>query len=514
MTSIKESLSKKQDEQDKLIINLRMKNLFMQIFAELLYDYKKYSYIIEDYPVFNSFLLIKDKEKKRDNFYQEFTSTQLFQMFIQNSLFHPEDKVLYFEKRLSDFEEVKKAGATLEFNLQKLFEQYKKDYFEYYKLNKIYVIKPFFIKEFQTLEEKNFNKKKKTKLSDIVRFLADLYKKPIFKNINSHGVLIEKKRVIERDFELTNINDPKECLIFYIPGAKNEIKNSQINIRKSTIKRLKSIKMGIISKEEDIKKNNIKISQVITKREYELSEDEIDEIKDNIREIMIRIYRSDASRIVEDKKMIIESSKTQFGRDYFTNILYNGYKQDFLVKNLQNESYYFFFDVIFNILLDILKLEENDENIICAVKLLKSCQYISTTKSKKDFLVRLNFESILSDELYNKLEDYSFFNKKRFWELWIEDDMTEKELNIHKLIRDESDYIDEEIEEYKLYTKHVYSLIDQISSIMMKTKINNNSIYTNISEIIQEYIYDVNQQKQLRDEIIGQLQILKTYSDK
>ena len=84
--------------------------------------------------------------------------------------------------------------------------------------------------------------------------------------------------------------------------------------------------MGIISEEEENKKNIVKMSQTLTFKEYELSEDEIDEIKDNIREIMTRVYRSDVSKIEEDKKMIIDSLKTQFGRDYFTKILNNGYK--------------------------------------------------------------------------------------------------------------------------------------------------------------------------------------------
>ena len=522
LKSMKLSLEKSKDEQDRLIINLHLKNLFMQIFTEILYDYKKYSYIIDDYPVFNSFLLIKDKEKKGSNFYKEFTSTQLFQMFIQNSLFHPDDKKTYFEERLSDFEEIKKAGATLAFNLEKLFQKFKDDYTKFFEIKKKYVIKPFFMKEFQIFEEKNFSKNKKIKLSDVVKFLVKQYDRPIYTNVNSHGVLFENKRVFDRSIELTNDDDPEEYPIFYIPKQKNENENENEKVESQTssnkpgskLKRIKSIKMGIISKEEDIKKNNIKISQALPNKEYELSEDEIDEIKDNIRETMTRVYRSDVSRIEEDKKMIIDSLKTQFGRDYFIKILSNGYKQDYLVKNLVNECYYFFSDVIFNTLLDILKLEENDDNIICAVKLLKSCQYIGTTKNKKEFLVTHNIVNILSDELYSRLEGYSLFNKQRFWELWIEDDMTESEINLQRLLNDESSYVDNESEEYLSYIKHVYSLIDKLTSIMMKMKISNNSIYSNIYELSKEYIIDEEKMKQLRDEAFGQLQIYKAYSNK
>ena len=499
----------------------------MQIFSELLFDYKKYSYIIDDYPVFNSFLLVKDKEKKGGNFYQEFSSTQLFQMFIQNSLFCPEDKKSYFEERLAVLKEVKKVGATLAFNLEKMYEKYKEDYFKFFEIKKKYVIKPFFIEEFQSFEEKNFSKNKRIKLSDVVKFLSKHYDRPIYTDINSHGVLFENKRVFDRSIELTNDNDPEEYQIFYIPKHINEEENEDEDESKhkkedsekttnekpgSRLKRIKSIKMGIISKEEDIK--NIKISQAVPNKEYELSEDEIDEIKDNIREIMTRVYRSDVSKIGDDKKLLIDSLKTQFGRDYFINILYNGYRQDYLVKNLVNESYYFFSDIIFNTLLDILKLEENDENIICAIKLLKSCQYIGTVKNKKEFLVSHNIVNILSDELYNSLEDYSLFNKERFWELWLEDDMTKTELNIHKTLEEDLGYIDDESEKYQSYINHVHSLIDKLTSLMMKMKISNNSIYSYIYQLSEKYIVDEDKVKQIRDEAFGQLQIYKAYSIK
>ena len=525
---IKADLSKQKNktESDLLNLNLRMKNVFMQFFTELLYDYKKYSYIIDDYPVFNSFLLIKEKEKKGSNFYAEFTSTQIFQMFIQNSLFPNDDKKSYFEDRLSYLEEIKKSGANLSYNSEKLYQKLNEDYNKYFEVKKKYVIKPFFIKEFNILEEKKSAKNQKVNMSDIIRILSKHYSKQNFTILNKHGVLFENKRVIKQDIELTNDNDPQEIMIFYIHNIvndnnninnedKSEENNSIINKDNSAskIKKVKTIKMGIISKEEDIKKNNIKISQALPNKEYELSEDEIDEIKDNIREIMTRVYRSDVNKIKEDKKTLIDSLKTRFGRDYFTNILNNGYKQDYLIKNLVNKSYYFLYDVIFNTLLDILKLEENDDNILCAVKLLKSCQYIGTVNNKKEFLVNHNSTNILSDELYNNLENYSLFEKLRFWECWVEDDMTESELNIKESKKCEDNIIDEESEEYLAYVKHSYALIDNLTHIMMKMKIRNNSIYSHIFALSGEYLMEDIQIKQIREEAFNELELFKKISN-
>ena len=500
LKSINVELSRNKD-QDKLNLNLRIKNLFMEIFAEILYDYKKYSYIVDNYPVFNSFLLINDRDKKDIDFYKELTSTQLFQMFIQNSLFKEDDKISYFEERLYELKEVRKIGASIAYNLEKVFQHYIKDYSRFAEIKKKFVIKPFFIKEFKKIEDENLSKNKKIKLSDIVKFLAKYYDKPKFTHVNDHGVLFENKRVINKPIELSNDYDPKEIIYYYLPKSKDVVKDNSIN-KRPTLKRNKTLKVGIISKEEDNKKNNIKISKILPNKENELSKDEIDEIKDNIKEIMSRLYKSHIRKIEEDKKLIFDSLKTQFGREYFTNILHNGYKQDFLVKELINQSYNFFFDVIFNTLLDILKLEENDANIICAVKLIKSCQYIATIKDKKKFL--------LSDELYKKLERYSLCDKTRFWEYWVEDEMTKDELNFKQSF--ETNYIDTESKEYKTYSNRLINIIEKLTSLMIKMKISNNSIITHIYELSKEFLFDDKQIQNVRDEAYGQIHIFQTYS--
>ena len=72
---MKNSLLNNYNEKSKLNINLEIKNLFLQIFVEILYDYKDYSYTVEDYPIFNTFMFTNKKEKNKD-FYKEFSSTQ------------------------------------------------------------------------------------------------------------------------------------------------------------------------------------------------------------------------------------------------------------------------------------------------------------------------------------------------------------------------------------------------------------------------------------------------------
>ena len=90
-------------------------------------------------------------------------------------------------------------------------------------------------------------------MSDIVKFLSKHYDKPKFTQVNDHGVLYENKRVIKKSIELNNDNDPKEIPIYYIPKSKDESTDNS-GKKGENIKKIKSIKVGIIAKEEDNKK--------------------------------------------------------------------------------------------------------------------------------------------------------------------------------------------------------------------------------------------------------------------
>ena len=512
---IKHNHDHAKENYDKYNANIKIKNLFMEVFTELLCDYKNYSYIIDDYPVFNSFLYIKDKKTDK-NFFKEFTSTQLFQMFIQNSLFNDKNKVPYFEDRLNQFNALKKAGRSSSYIYSNLFSSFNDEYNSFFKINKIYIIKPYFIKGFKEYEESYISKNKSINLNKIAIFLSNKYegKNDVF--INNHGVLRENKRIMEKPIELSNENDPNEYDIYLIPGQKienliddknNKSPNPSNNIE---TKKTKTIKMGFISDEESNNENTIRYSQTIFYKENDLTEDEKDEIKDNIKEIMTRVYRSDVTKIEDDKKTIIDSMKKQFGREYFVSILNTGNNNDKTIKLVIEKSYLFFCDIIFNTLLDILKLDEH-KNINIAIKLLKASLFIKTIKNKKEY--------ILSDELFVKLEKYSLFVNYNFWERWVEDDMTESDIEILKLQKKAKDenveyfYIDEESENYKSYIKHSCDIIEGLTSIMMKMKLKNNFIYETTSELCKQYIFEESSLKQVLQEIVNELQLFKKLSN-
>ena len=269
--------------------------------------------------------------------------------------------------------------------------------------------------------------------------------------------------------------------------------------------------IAFVLNEEDYLNNRMSI--IFEYKDYGLSEDDRDEIKDDLRELMAKIYKLGERKIDnEDKKKVIDSFKTQYGRDYFLSLLIDSQKEK-KVKEIQNESFYFLSDVIFYLLTNIL-LFENDNDSIYAVKILKSCQYIKTTIKLKNIFKTHKKVIILSDELYNKLNFFPILKEKRFWKIWLEGDMTESELNLKKLMKENIDEINIESNEFKSYEKRVYSLIYNLICIMIKMKIIKNSVHSNIQYLSNEYLQNEDLKKRLEADVFGQLQVYKNYSGK
>ena len=473
---IEKDIKTAKSDKDKFNINLKIKNLFMYVFVELLQDYKKYSYIIDDYPVFNSFLFVEEKKKDK-NFYKQFSSTQLFIMFIQNSLFN--DKEAYFEEVLAHYVSNKNKGMSSNEIYQKSFEKMKKDYSSFFKIEKNYIIKSSFIKEIQNNEEKYIFKNKnipedKNGLNII--------------NMNDNGILKENKRIIENLIELNNSNDPKNFDVYLFPDQNkenliNKTKNKVVKNIIPRLKKAKSNKIGIIS-DKSSEENKIKYSISLAIKEYKLTEDEKDEMKDLIREIMARVYRSELSNIEEDKKAILKLIKTKFAREYFISILNTGNIKKRDIKKVDEKSFEFFKD-IFSAILNYLNLNYNIDITKYAVKLLKACLYI---KNKKDIL--------LSDKLYGELETYPFINYNTFWKAWIEDELTLSDIEIFKSKDNKEFHIDGKNEQHKSYLEDSYNIMIELTNIMKKMKIKNNVIYSILSKISQDYLIS---EKQLQD---------------
>ena len=108
-----------------------------------------------------------------------------------------------------------------------------------------------------------------------------------YKNI--HGVFTENQRIIDKCFELSNNNDPKDIDFYIFPDQK--ILNPPPKQKNSE----KSILFNI--------------------SDNQLTSDEKSEIRDEYREILVRILHSNYSSIEDDKKKCLDLIKTQYGRE-------------------------------------------------------------------------------------------------------------------------------------------------------------------------------------------------------
>jgi hypothetical protein len=217
---------------------------------------------------------------------------------------------------------------------------------------------------------------------------------------------------------------------------------------------------------------------------------------------MKKVYKSSIENSREEKELFMDSVKTKFGRDYFVNIIGSSSKKNSTVKIVENKSFDFLEYIIFNVLLNILNLEENNYNLMSALKLTKACFYIKTIKNKKEIL--------LCDEIFLALDDYSLYIKKEFWQKWIEDEMTKEEIEIYKKLKNSSNENIKNTENYKLYSKHSYEIIDKLFGVMMKLRLSNYFIYSNYSDLSREYIFEY----ELLDKLIKEMIIGLQYYQK
>ena len=480
---------------DKEIINNRIRNLFFQVFIEILYDYEKYTYTIDDYPVINAFSLINDKPKADKKFYEELTSSQMFRMFVQKSLFN-EDLNLYFTNKMKEFAELKKKGISFGEIINIQSKNIDNEYRLSKKIDKNYIIKPTLIPNYKEFEKEMKSQNKSITFKDIHEFLfSQTFNDDKETNQNENR---KNNQIIDELISFSNIKEPSSYTIFLIPNKlinNNKEKNLDEFDTPNLKRRFKrsSTKIKIISGQKE-NVDEIRYSCVIKEKDDELNQDQKDEIIDNIKDIMKKVYESKLVNIEENQEILMDSVGTKFGRDYFINIISAGNKKSSSIKIVENESFNFLKYIIFNVLLNILKLEENYYSIISALKLTKACLYIKTMKNKK--------EVSLSDEIFSQLEEYSLYKNRKFWEIWIEDEFNDDELKIYHTLKSNSGESHQNNEKYHLYNKKSYEIIDKLLGIMIELKLPNFLIYSTFSELCREYILDKEQFSKLMKEMI------------
>ena len=460
-----------------------MKNLFISFFYEILFDYKKYLNIIDDFPIFNSVLLLEERQKKgkdkEKEFYQEISTSQLFQMFIQNSLNYIDinndstNKInpLFFDEKIKEIQGAKKENEKFTIVLNKEFDN---SLLKYYEIKTNYVIPPDVMSSFKE------NKKKE-------------------KNI-----LSKYHRILSNILNLENDNNITNCIYYPLSKEDFEIKLKSINkvedLEKKTTGKIKRRMTKFITTKDN--KNTKSENSISIKKESiipEISEEEIDDIKDNIRDILTRIFKSGKIDVNQDQKTLLSSIENNIGKDYFINIIYPKKNKTEKMNTITEDSYNLLEKVISNTIIN-LQTNENDEkflkNVEDAEKLLKSCLYFRTVNNKKE-------EKLLSHNVYNQLNKCTIINKKEFWEKWVESELNDEDheifKNIKSIINDKENYhyINEDDENIKKFRENFYCNLEDIRKIMIEMKISKGTILEILSKLCMEYIDNEEKTRQL-----------------
>ena len=232
------------------------------------------------------------------------------------------------------------------------------------------------------------------------------------------GIAEIKSRIVEN---ITPIDESKyinsNCIIYLAPEKKETSKEDENNNKN----KLQEIKEGI--------KDGIKTPGAVLSS-GELSEKQMDRIKDDIKDMVIKIFKSQIGTDVKALKTeAFRNLDYAYGRTFFVSLISNNNNN---IISLQENSFNFLDTLIYGTLTSILKLEETDQIIEEVVKLIKSTKYFqketkkeSKKESKKD-KTKKN-PDILFDNLKKKLSSYNKLTQTNLWQKWFELDLKKKE---------------------------------------------------------------------------------------
>ena len=366
----------------------RMRDAFIDIFVRMFHDYEKYIGILDDDVIFNK-VLFMNSISKDEKFYDEFIDCQLFQQFTQNIL---KNNCSYFNKKITEFKERKKKDKKRDKKIRNSIES---------KENYVYLVKP----DYLGVKEND--------------------KSVIESTINSYKIENEtqevKNRILGDVYQIDNdkyINS--KCIIYLTPEKKETPKEDE------TKNKLMEIKG---SNSSMAKKTTTLISG------GELTEKQIEKIEDDIKDMVIKIFKSE---IESDNKTLkteaFRNLEISYGRTFFISLISNNNNN---IISLQENSFGFLENLIYGILTSILKLEETEQVMEEVVILIKTTKFFQK-EVKKEKSSKKKPESLFQS-MKKKLQKYNKINQKNFWQKWFElslKKLDEEEQKIDKVKHD------------------------------------------------------------------------------
>ena len=359
--------------QDIQRLELKIRDAFIDLFVEMFHDYGQYLSFLEEDTVFNKPLFMEKQQKNYEKFYNEVLDTQLFQQFTQNVV---NDEVGYFNTKIAQRE-----------NKEESKEKKNKE------ILKRYYINPKFLNL-----ESDLNMKK---------LEQELNKKYPFDENDKNIVPILEKSIIIKD----NKYNENQCKIYMTPEEKelskekkeeNKTKKKVIVAKTNKIsEKLKALKLD--ANEKFISKNN-------------MSEKEQENMKELIKDYVVKIFKSEEIEWeAREKTELMNKLNTSFGRDFFISLLS---KNTLNVILLKDNSFHLLFQLIYNCIINTLKLEETNEILNDLVLLIKSTKYFGITEFASNYTMFEKYKI--------KIQDVPKIRQDNFWEIWYETEISKK----------------------------------------------------------------------------------------
>ena len=353
----------------------KMRDAFVDVFVKMFHDYEKYIGILDDDVIFNKVLFMNKIKKEEKKFYDEFIDCQLFQQFTQNIL---TNSYSYFNKKIKESKEKKSKDKKGDKGYRASIN----------KQESIYIARPDYLGI--TENDKNLIEKK----------LREDYKVNKNESEEVKNKILEKLNPIDSD-KYINSN----CIIYLTPEKKDSAKEEE-NTNLQTIKQ----------------ENKSMMKKATTLLAGELTEKQIDKIKDDVKDMAIKIFKSEIKS--EDVKALkteaFRNLETSYGRSFFVSLISNNSTN---VISLQENSFGFLENLINGILNSTLKLEETEQIIEEVVILIRSTKFFEKEINKKDKNSKKKEELNLFNYMKKKLQGYNKVNQKNFWEKWFELDL-------------------------------------------------------------------------------------------
>jgi hypothetical protein len=234
----------------------------------------------------------------------------------------------------------------------------------------------------------------------------ELNKKYPYNENDKNIVPVLERSIIIKDDKYNE----KECKIYMTPEEielgkekKEEKTKKKVIVAKSNkiSEKLKALKLD--ANEKLISKNN-------------MSEKEQENMKELIKDYVVKIFKSEEIEWeAKEKTELMNKLNTSFGRDFFISLLS---KNTLNVILLKDNSFHLLFQLIYNCIIDTLKLEETNKILNDLVLLIKSTKYFGITEYASNYTMFEKYKI--------KIQGVPKIRQDNFWEIWYETEISKK----------------------------------------------------------------------------------------